>query len=85
MAEHVECIGERRGAHRVLVGKAEEKTPIGTPRRRWKDHFKINLKEIGWKVVEYITQAQNKEKYSCEHRNEHSGSITQGKFNYLRN
>jgi hypothetical protein len=29
---HVACIGERRGAYRVLVGKPEEKRPLGRPR-----------------------------------------------------
>jgi hypothetical protein len=28
---------EGRGEHGVLVGKAEEKTPTGRPRPRWKD------------------------------------------------
>jgi len=28
-------MGEERGVYRVLVGKPEEKTPLGRPRRRW--------------------------------------------------
>ena len=52
MAKHVEHMGEGRGAHRILVRKAEENTPIGKPCRRWKDNFKINLKEISWEGVE---------------------------------
>jgi hypothetical protein len=27
--------GERRGAHRILVEKPEERRPPGRPRRRW--------------------------------------------------
>jgi hypothetical protein len=38
--------GERRGVHRVLVGKPEEKRPLGRPRRRWKDSMKIYLRKI---------------------------------------
>jgi len=45
-------MGDGRGAHRVLVGKTEEKTPIGRPRRKWKDNFKTDLKEMSWKGVE---------------------------------
>ena len=41
--------------------KAEENTPIEKPSRRWKDNFKINLKEISWEGVEQINQAQNKD------------------------
>jgi len=33
-AEHVALIGERRCAYRDLVGKPEEKSPLGRPRRR---------------------------------------------------
>jgi hypothetical protein len=35
-AGHVARMGEDRGVHRVLVGKPEEKKPLGRPRRRWK-------------------------------------------------
>jgi len=34
-AVHVALMGEARGAYRVLVGKPEEKRPLGRPRRRW--------------------------------------------------
>jgi hypothetical protein len=27
----------------VLVGKAEGKRPLGRPRRRWEDNFKMDL------------------------------------------
>jgi hypothetical protein len=32
LAGHVARMGERRSAHRVLVGKPEEKKPLGKPR-----------------------------------------------------
>ena len=34
-AGHVARMGEERGVYRVLVGKPEEKRPLGRPRRRW--------------------------------------------------
>jgi len=34
---HVVRMGERRGVHRVLVGKPEGKRPLWRPRRRWED------------------------------------------------
>jgi len=40
---HVACMVERRGAYRVLVGKPEEKKPLGRPRCRWEDNIKLHL------------------------------------------
>ena len=31
---YVACVKERRGAHRILLGKPEGKIPLGVPRRR---------------------------------------------------
>jgi hypothetical protein len=33
-AGHVVCMGERKDVYRVLVGKSEEKRPLGRPRSR---------------------------------------------------
>ena len=38
---------ERRGAHRVLVGKPEVRRPLGKPRRRWEGNIKIDLRVVG--------------------------------------
>jgi hypothetical protein len=42
-AGHVARTGERRGVYRVLVGKPEEKRPLGRPRRGWEDEIKMDL------------------------------------------
>jgi hypothetical protein len=47
-AGHVARMGEKRNACRVLVGKPEEKRPLGRQRRRWVDYIKIDLRKIGW-------------------------------------
>jgi len=41
------CVGDRRGAYIVLVGKSEEKRPCRRPRHRWEDN-KMDLQEVGW-------------------------------------
>jgi hypothetical protein len=38
---------EGRGAYRVLVGKPEGKRPLGRPRLRWEDNFKMDLQQMG--------------------------------------
>ena len=41
-------MGEDRGAYRVLVGKLEEKRPLGRPRRRWVDNIRMDLRIGSW-------------------------------------
>jgi hypothetical protein len=39
-------MGEGRSVYRVLVGKPEEKRPLGRPRHRWEDNIKMDLEEV---------------------------------------
>jgi hypothetical protein len=39
-------MGENRNAYRLLVGKPEEKRPIGRPRCRWVDNIRMDLEEV---------------------------------------
>jgi hypothetical protein len=48
---------EMISACRILVGKPEGKTPLGRPRRRWKDNIKMDLPEIGLEGVDWINLA----------------------------
>jgi hypothetical protein len=41
--EHVARMGEERGVRRVLVGKPEEKRPLGRSRRIWEDNIKMDF------------------------------------------
>jgi hypothetical protein len=43
---------EKRNVYRLLVGKTEEKRPLGRPRRRWIDNIKMDLLEIRLSVVD---------------------------------
>jgi hypothetical protein len=38
--------GEKRNAYRVLVGKPEEKRPLGRPKRRWEDNIRMDFRKI---------------------------------------
>jgi hypothetical protein len=44
MARSCSTNGKKRNAYRALVGKPEEKRPIGRPRCRWVDNIKIYLR-----------------------------------------
>jgi len=46
----VACLGGRRGAYTVLVGRLEGKRPFGRPRHRWENIIKTNLQELGWRA-----------------------------------
>ena len=59
--EHVAHTGERRDVYRVLVGKPEGRRPLGRPRRRLEDNIKIDLQEVGCRVVDWIELAQDKD------------------------
>jgi hypothetical protein len=45
-AGHKACRGEGIGVDLVSVGRTEGKRPLETPRRRWDDNIKMNLREI---------------------------------------
>jgi hypothetical protein len=49
--ERAACMGEKRNAYRVLVGKPEGKRPLGGPRCEWEDNIKMDLREIGCGVL----------------------------------
>jgi hypothetical protein len=44
---HVARMGKKRNAYRLLVGKPEEKRPLGRPRRRWVDNIRDRLERCG--------------------------------------
>jgi hypothetical protein len=60
-AGHVACMGKGKNVYRVLVGKPKGKRPLKRPRRRWEDGIKMDLREIGLGVVEWIHLAQDRD------------------------
>jgi hypothetical protein len=46
-AGHVACMGESRGAYRVVVGKPAVKRPLGRTNSRWEDNTKMDFQELG--------------------------------------
>jgi hypothetical protein len=60
-AGHVVRMGEERGVHRVLVGKPEEKRPLGRPRLRWEDNIKMAVQEGGGGRGDWMELAQDRD------------------------
>jgi len=61
-AGHVASIGERRALYRVLVGKPEEKRPLGRPWRRWEDNIKMDFQKIEFESKDWIELAQDRDR-----------------------
>jgi hypothetical protein len=56
-------MGEGRDAYRILVGRPEGRRPLGRPRRRWEDNIKMYLQEVGWRGVDWIDMAQDRDRW----------------------
>jgi hypothetical protein len=54
-------MGEKRGAYRVSVGKADGRKPLGKLRYRWEDNIKMDFREVGW-GVDWIHLAQDRDR-----------------------
>jgi hypothetical protein len=62
-AWNVARMGEERGVYRGLVGKPEGNKPLGRPRRKREDNIKIVLQEVRCGGVNWIEQAQDRDKW----------------------
>jgi hypothetical protein len=62
-AGHMARMGEDRGVRRVLVGKPEEKRPLGRPRRRWENTIKMDLQEVGGGRGDWMDLAQDRDRW----------------------
>jgi hypothetical protein len=55
--------GTYGGEERALVGKPEERRPLGRPRRRWENNIKMDLREVGWGGMDWINLAQDRDRW----------------------
>jgi hypothetical protein len=56
-------MGEKRNAYRLLVGKPEGRRSLGRPRRRWVDNIRMDLADVGWGDVDWISLAQDRDRW----------------------
>jgi hypothetical protein len=47
----------------VLMGKPEGKRPLGTPRHRWEDGIRMDLRQIGWGNVQWPQLTQDRDRW----------------------
>jgi hypothetical protein len=52
---------EKKNKYRLMVRKPVGKRPLERPRRRWVDNVKMDLGEIGWDSVNWISLVQDRD------------------------
>jgi hypothetical protein len=60
---HVARMREERNVCKVMMGKPEGKRPLGRPRHRCKDGIIMDLRETGWRSVDWIQSAQDRDRW----------------------
>jgi hypothetical protein len=63
MVGHVTGMGAKRNEYRILMGKPKGKRPLGTPRCRWVDNIKMDVRDIGCAFINWIDLAQDREQW----------------------
>jgi hypothetical protein len=60
-AGNVARIGAKMDSYRILVGRPEEKRPLGSSRCRWVDNIKMDSREIGGGGMDciHLTEARD--------------------------
>jgi hypothetical protein len=53
----------KKNALRMLVGKSEGNRPLGRPRHRWVDNFKMGLRDVGLGGLERIDLLQDMDQW----------------------
>jgi hypothetical protein len=66
MAGQVTCMGEKKSAYSILVGKREGNRLLGRPRCRWEDNIKMDLQKLGWGGdIDWIDLDQDRDRWQA--------------------
>jgi hypothetical protein len=55
--------GRDKNEYKILIGKPEGNNRLGRTRRRWEHNIRMDLMEIGWKGVDWIHLAQDRDQW----------------------
>ena len=58
---HVARMAECRSAFQILTGTPTGKRPLGRYKRRWKENIRMDLKEIGIYMSNWVDSAQDRD------------------------
>jgi hypothetical protein len=47
-------MGKMRNSYTILVHKSEGKRPLGRPRCRYEGNIRMDLRDLGWLVMDWI-------------------------------
>jgi hypothetical protein len=78
-ARNVARMREVSGVY-ILVGRPEERRPLGRTRRGWEDNIKMDLGEIGFGGADWIHWAQDRDRWRALVNTVTSCSIKCGEF-----
>jgi hypothetical protein len=53
-------MGTMKSAYKILVGIPERKRSLGRRKRRWEDNIRMDARETGWEVVDWIHVTQDR-------------------------
>jgi hypothetical protein len=62
-AVYIARMGKKLNAYRILLGKPEEKRPLGGLRHKSEDNIKIYLRQIRWGCMDWIDLAQVRDQW----------------------
>jgi hypothetical protein len=54
-------MGVKRNSYRIFVGKREGKRTLASPRLRWVDNIKMDLREMAWGGMDWIDLSQDRD------------------------
>jgi hypothetical protein len=56
-------MGKKGYAYRIVVVKPEGRRPLGSPRLRWKDNIKMDLREVEWIGMGWVDLAEGRDRW----------------------
>jgi hypothetical protein len=54
-------MGKMRNAYNIMVPKPEGKRPLRRPSHRWEYNIRMDLMDVGWKVVDWMHLVQDRD------------------------